>query len=177
MDPAISATSALFVGGLFLLAAGHKLADFDRFQVTVRAYRLVADDMAGFLAGLAVLAEFVVAGMTLSIGASWQQAGLLGAIGLLALYAGIILLNIARGNVAIDCGCLGFTAKAPRLTPALALRNLLLVAIAALALLPVSTRPLTWLDFIAVAGSLASLALLYAGFDLAITLSNKESLS
>lgn len=177
MDPAISATVALFIGGLLMFAAGHKLADFARFQATVRAYRLVADDMAGLLARLAVLAEFVLAGMTMSIGASWQQAGLVGAMGLLTLYAGVILLNIARGNVAIDCGCLGFTARVPRLTRALALRNLLLVAITAIALLPVGIRPLTWLDCVAVAGSLASLALLYAGFDLAITLPNKEALS
>ena len=174
MDPAISATAALFIGGLFLLAAGHKLADFARFQATVRAYRLVADDMAGFLAGLAVLAELVIAGMALSIGASWQQAGILGAMALLALYAGVILLNIARDNVAIDCGCLGFAARAPRLTPALALRNLVLVATGALALLPISARALTWLDFTAMAGCLAMLALLYAGFDLAISQSKKE---
>ena len=177
MDPAISATTALFTGGLFLLAAGHKLADFPRFQATVRAYRIVADDMAGFVAGLAVLVELLIAGLTLSIGASWQPAGIAGAIALLVLYGGVILLNISRGNLAIDCGCLGFTAKAPRLTPALALRNLVLATIAALALVPVSDRALTWLDFTAMAGSLASLALLYAGFDLAIALKKKETLA
>ena len=174
VDPAISATAALFTGGMFLLAAAHKVSDFRRFVATVRAYRIVADDMAAFAGALAVAAELTAGALTLSIGAAWQQVGILLSMALLGAYAGIILLNIARGNVAIDCGCLGFTAKAPRLTTAQALRNGVLIALAGLSLPPVSGRPLEWLDYVAVTASLAALALLYAGFDLAIALSNKE---
>lgn len=177
MDPAISATASLFIGGLLLVAACHKLAVFSRFRATLAAYRLVAGEATGVLAGGAVLAELVLAWMTLSLGAAWQRTGVVGAIALLTLYAGAIVLNLARGNVHIDCGCLGFAGRAPRLTVLLAWRNAVLVAIAAVALVPVAQRPLTWLDLAAIAASLVSLALLYAGSDLAITLSRKESLA
>lgn len=177
MDPAITTTMRLFIGGLLLVAASHKIADFARFRGTLTGYRLVPERATGVLAGGTVLVELVLGGMSLSLGTVWQRAGIAGAIMLLTLYAGVILLNIARGNIHIDCGCLGFTAKAPRLTPFLAWRNAVLVAMGAVALLPAAPRALTWLDLAAIAACLVSFALLYAGSDLAITLSKKDALA
>ena len=176
IDPVISWSASLFTGGLFLAAALHKLADFRRFRATVRAYRIVADDLSGPLAIMAVVAELVSGSLAIAIGTSSHRAGLAGCVGLLAVYGALILFSIARGNSAIDCGCLGFAAWRPRLSNVMVARNLILVAVAAVAMAPVSDRPLLWLDYGAMTATLVMLALLYAGFDLAINLPKKEEL-
>lgn len=177
VDPLFPIGAALFVGGLFVASAAHKLHDLRRFGGTVGAYGVVPTVVVPMVA-LAVATTEVVAGIgTLLIGSRIQPVALSICIALLAFYALLILFSIARGRQTIDCGCLAFGARRPRLRTAMPLRNLIVMIVAFFGLLPTTTRSLIWLDGTALIGGVTMLALLYAGFDLAISLPGKEELA
>lgn len=175
IDPVLSLASSIFVGGLFTAAGLHKLRDPVRFRATLKAYRVLPAATLGVVAPSIGLVEIVAGVSAAIVGTPLRSAGLVACLLLLCAYAGLILFSIARGNRFIDCGCLGFGARRPGLTAAMALRNLAVAVMATAALLPVDSRPLVWLDGIAVPGGVAMLALLYFGFDLVITLPGRAN--
>jgi hypothetical protein len=90
---------------------------------------------------------------------------------ILISYASAIGLNILRGNDRIDCGCLGYLAKAPRLKWAMCLRNAVIALIAIMvASADVSIRSLVWMDFVTIACVLAGLSILYASLEATMAL-------
>lgn len=176
IDPVLALLPAIGAGCLFLSAGVHKLRDFARFVPTLAAYRLLPAGWATVVAQAVIAAEIAAgaAALAMPVSPALGRAGALGCALLLGAYAAAIAINLLRGNTRIDCGCLGFGARVPELRWGLVGRNALLLAAVLAALLPVSPRPLVWLDAVTVLGGLALMALIHAGADMALHLPRKE---
>ena len=112
----------LFIAGVLLQAAAHKLANRLEFQGIVGQYRLVPR-------GFEALAAKAVTGLELIAVVALLLAPLIGAAlaaALLLGYASAIAINLIRGRAHIDCGCGG---ESTPLSPSLVIRNLLMVAL------------------------------------------------
>ena len=171
VDPAILLSIQAGAALLFGMATWHKLAGWPRIAGVIAAYRLAPSNASTAIAGLLVALEMVVA-----VTAMLSPAGLYGAAALLLLYAGAIGLNLGRGNRFIDCGCLGFSRGRPQLRPAMLARNFALAGVALIAATQsVEVRPMLWIDYLSVAGSLLCGALIYAAMEVAMTLPEKDA--
>lgn len=106
LDPAVSWFLGLGLALLFGVAAGHKLADRERFLAVVKNYDLVPERLVP-LAGAAVMAAEIVAIMLLVL-PPVRTPGAYLSVALLAAYALAIAINLLRGRTRIDCGCFGF---------------------------------------------------------------------
>jgi hypothetical protein len=150
------------VGGALLLAsaARHKLRDREGFRAALGGYGLLPERSVPLAADLLVAGELAI-GLALL---ATPRAGI-AAAALLALYAGAVGVNLARGRRHIDCGCGG--APQP-LSAWLVARNVVLAAAFAASALPVYERALVALDAVSVAGGVAALALSWLASDVAI---------
>jgi len=162
MDPVVDLTLRGGLALLFLVAASHKWRDPARFRATLIDYRILPEATAGPVAVLLVGAELAVAVALLT--PAWRTLGLVGACGLLVLYGFAIAVNLGRGRRHLDCGCVGPALRRP-ISVQLVVRNAVLAAGALLALGPVATRPLVWVDALTLAAALASSSALYAAVD------------
>ena len=163
IDTAPQLLASLLFSLLLLMAALHKFSKPLQFRGILAAYRLLP-------AALIPIAAFMIPLLELSLALSWLLPGTLplAAIGtalLLGAYGSAMAINIWRGNTAIDCGCnLAGSKDESRhyLSLGLVLRNGLLAAIAALAVVPANGRALGVLDYVSVALACLVIALLYA---------------
>jgi hypothetical protein len=160
LDPVVTWTLRLVLALLFAGAAWHKLRRPGEFAAAVRAYRLVPDLVVVPVAGLLALGEVAATGLLL--GVTWYRLGAALAAALLALYAGAIAVNLARGRRDLDCGCAGPGARRP-VSGGLVVRNVVLLAGALLLLGHGTGRLMTWLDMTTVLAATATLAALWAG--------------
>lgn len=153
IDPAVDVSLRAALALLLLSAAWHKLHDPGAFRAALAAYRIVPAATAPVVVaaelGAAVALLLPMAGAT----------GPLLAAALLALYGVAIAVNLARGRRHIDCGC-GGPARQP-LAWWLVGRNAVLAAAALACVVPSRPRPLVWIDALTVAGTVATLAMLY----------------
>lgn len=144
LDPLVVAAAIGLTVLVFLRALMHKASDFEGFRQSVTDYRLLPDGLAGVAAiGLGVAEAAVVLGLL------WPDArslAAIGAIGLLAVYAGGMAVNLLRGRTSIDCGCGG---PGQAISWTLVARNAVLAAVAGLVLLPVAPRALGLIDMVA----------------------------
>jgi len=161
LDPAVSWFLGLGLALLFGVAAGHKLADHQRFLAVLKNYDLMPERLVP-LAGAAVVAAEVVAVLLLVL-PPVRTLGAWLAVALLAAYALAIAVNLLRGRTRIDCGCFGF-GRHDRIAWTMVVRNLALVALALALLLPASQRDLVVLDALTVGASLVVVAVLAATF-------------
>jgi hypothetical protein len=161
MDPVVDATLRTALALLFGTAAAHKLADRPRFRAILADYRLLPESLVGPAAMLVAAAELVVAVLLI---APRGGAGPIAAAAVLALYGAAIAINLGRGRRHIDCGCAGPAASRP-LSGWLVARNAVLAGVALIALLPVRTRPLLWIDGLTIVAATATVAALYAALD------------
>ena len=146
VDSAFSVAATMVCGPTigFVLAAAtwHKLAEPDRFRLSIVDYRIVPSAAAPHVARLLVAVEGLLAAMLLVL-PSVREAGL-AAAGLLVLYTAAIGVNLLRGRSDLDCGC-GFE-PAPIGLGKIA-TNLALVAMAlAAALAPPPGGVLVWIS-------------------------------
>ena len=81
-------------------------------------------------------------------------------IALLGVFTGAIVINLARGRTDIDCGCFG-PALRQRLSWWLLVRNGALFALLAIALIPASARPMSFLDLATAGMAAATVVVLY----------------
>jgi hypothetical protein len=91
--------------------------------------------------------------------------------GLLGIYALAIGINIHRGRVHFDCGC-GFGGKSDNeqyLSSGLVFRNVILMALALLVLLPVEVRELGFSDYATLMAALLACLLLFAAANQLLT--------
>jgi len=117
--------STTFMLLLFLSALWHKLADFQRFSGFVADYRLLPAAFAPFAAaGVATVEALTIALLALP---ATRPSGAVAAMTLLAVYAGAIAINAARGRTRLACGCGGADQ---RVGWALVVRNALLMLLA-----------------------------------------------
>jgi hypothetical protein len=161
LDPAVGALLAGAFALLFLSAAFHKLTALEHFGAVLRAYRLLPEALARF-APLVPLTELCV-GAGLLVGALRSSAAAAGAL-LLALYAGAIALNLARGRRDLSCGCGGPNDRRP-IAAWMVWRNLALAALLMLERLPWSTRTTGVADALTIGAGTAVAALLYTSLD------------
>jgi hypothetical protein len=140
-DPVLQGAGAGFFALIFAGAAWHKLRVPAVFRTTLAAYRLVPSNLVSATAASLAAAEPAIAFMLLWTPA--RTAGFLLAAALLALYAGAIGVNLARGRDDIDCGCGG---EAQPLSWALIVRNALLAGLALIWAAPPADRALGPID-------------------------------
>lgn len=156
LDPVIGHAAAAALAVILVTAAIEKLREPALFRDAVENYRVVPPSAAAPLAHALPLLE-ALAGLAL-VPLATRAAGAALALALLALVTTAVAINVHRGRTRIDCGC-GGDQHLP-LGRGLVVRNVGLMAVAALAALPAAPRPTVWLDLAAtVAGALALLAL------------------
>lgn len=141
---------ALIAAGVLLVtfarALWHKLADFGVFAASVADYEIVPRAWAVQVAWGLVAAEAVV---VLGLLAPFtREAAAASAVMLLSLYAFAMAANLLRGHVFIDCGC---GTPGQGLSWFLVARNVLLIGIAGLILLPMTSRQLALADVTVIA--------------------------
>jgi len=163
IDPLLPTAIAFGFAVLFVAAAWHKLSARGRFEAILRDYRLLPEFLVRPVALLMPVVE-----LTLALG--WMsdlstRVTALASAALLATYAFAMAINLMRGRVYIDCGC-GFGASAgeePALSSSMVARNIILIGLALLPLVPATGRDLGITDFVVVLASVLTAILLYAG--------------
>ncbi len=161
LDPLIVKALSAGFGLLLLLAAVHKLSARHQFLATVKDYQLLPDSMAAGIAPVIPLLEiFLGCGWIFFFHPLWIA---MGSAGLFSIYTGAIAINLARGRVHIGCGC-GIAGSAEgdqHLSSGLLVRNGVLILLALLATVPVSSRTLGIIDYATVVSVLLAATLLY----------------
>lgn len=157
MDPLLHWLAATALALLFAAAAVGKLRDLRGFRDVLDAYDLVPRAVTGVLAPALGLVELALA-VALCVPATWFLAAWV-AIALLSVYAAAMGVNLMRGRTQMNCGCMG--AGGDALSPWLVARNLLLLTLPALLLVPQAPRALVWVDAFTLLAGLAALALAY----------------
>lgn len=164
VDPLIVRLISVGFSLLFLLAAAHKLTNFASFRITLADYQMLPPALLDMSARLIPLLEIVLGlGWLLSLPTFHVPV----ATGVL-LYAYLVAMsiNLMRGRSHIDCGC-GFSRSSGsrtvhQLSFGLIIRNLVLVAVALTALMPVGDRSLGMLDFLVLVLAIITAIFLYA---------------
>jgi hypothetical protein len=158
LDPVIDFTLRGLLAAILAIAAIHKLRDRATFEGQLAGYDLLP---AGLIHPASRAIPLIEAAIALFLLARSEHASITATLLLLA-YAGAMGLNLMRGRSDIDCGCGGADGRQV-LHWALVLRNLVLAAGAAAISLPVSPRPLNWLDYpVAAAATLTTIAIYLA---------------
>ncbi|MBQ61315.1 MAG: hypothetical protein CMQ20_03440 [Gammaproteobacteria bacterium] len=142
VDPVISLSIRCAFVLLFAAAAIKKIRNPSLFVFQLEQYQLLPDKWLRISAVSIVLIELGVA--TLMVTPLFFHAVLLGVL-LLGVYLGAMLVNLLRDRAWIDCGCLGTEGEG--LSYWLAFRNLILLTVLLVAVIPVTGRPLLWLDY------------------------------
>ena len=110
----------LTIAVIFALAAFHAMREWAVFGGIVDQYRIAPRRLALIAARILPPLELLAAA-TLVMPATGTAGAMLG-LCLMALFTTAITVNLARGRVSIDCGCGG--ASGQKLSPGLAVRNL-----------------------------------------------------
>ncbi|NDY91241.1 MauE/DoxX family redox-associated membrane protein [Ideonella livida] len=145
LDPVLGHAAAASVGAVLLTGAWAKLKDVALFRAALDNYRLLPDAALAPAALALPLLEAAAGALLLPL--STRALGAVLALALLALVTAAVALRLARGAGRMDCGCGGST-EVP-LSRGLLARNVVLMAVTALAALPAGDRPTVWLDAVA----------------------------
>ncbi|MCP4301369.1 MAG: methylamine utilization protein MauE [Gammaproteobacteria bacterium] len=142
---------------VFVVAVVHKLTAPASFVATMKAYHLLPAGLTAIVGYVLIGAELVtVFALLLN-----NRSGSAAAVVLLAAYTFAILINLLRGRSDIDCGCSGPHLR-QTLSAWLVVRNLGLIALALLTLLPVGpSRALGVLDWFTSFAAAATFGLIY----------------
>ncbi len=146
-DPVASHAVAAALGVLLLLGAWAKLRDIESFRDVLANYELLAPWLIAPVAWVLALAECAAGVLLLPTATRPIGAVLAGVLWLVVTAA--VVLALARGRGGIDCGCGGAQQDVP-LGTGLVVRNLVLLALTAVAAAPIAAREVVWLDFVAV---------------------------
>ena len=163
IDPAITWTIALSIAALLGSAAFHKLGAWQEFCTVVRNYQLLPGPLVSIGAAALIVLEACAA--VLLLFTAQRATGAYLAAALLGAYAGAMTINLLRGRVDLDCGCLGAGRRQP-IRWWMVNRNLILGVVALLAAASPTTRALGGLDALTITGATLSVAALYAAYDL-----------
>jgi hypothetical protein len=163
IDPTITWTIALSVAALLATAAIHKFIAWDDFRAVVRNYELLPDALVSFGAGIVTVLE-ASAAVLLVFSASRASGAYLAAT-LLGVYSGAMTINLFRGRVDLDCGCLGVARRQP-IRWWMVSRNLIIAGVTLLAAARPTPRALGGLDALTITGAALSLTALYVAYNL-----------
>lgn len=165
MDPIYSLTVVMLIAFVFAFAGSHKLMNYARQAAIVADYRVVAAWLVPLLAPLIIVLELAVVVLVLLPGT--RLAGFSLAIGLLLIYMFAIGLNLVRGRTSIDCGC-GWGSHGQQISVWLIVRNMTMIVVIVMALLPSTNRSLHLVDWILAAIAGTALIAIYSIGDLLI---------
>ncbi len=152
---------AWFLAWLFARAACHKVLAPGYYRSVMGRY--VANVGSLLLWPLALSEAAIALALLLP---RWRLPGLLCAAGLLLLYAGLMALQILRGQAAMNCGCSG-PGSPLQLSWALVLRNLVCSGLALLA--ASSAAASGWWASLAAAAIAAGAVLAYLAWEAIIS--------
>lgn len=173
VDPVVSGILRAALAWVFAQAALHKLRDASGFTAIVRGYRLVPEAAAPIVTAALVPCECVAVAALVLPGLAPAGAAMVAL--LLVVYSIAIGINLARGRRDVDCGCLG-PGHRQTLSGWLLVRNAALLGISVAVALPVSTRPLGWLDAVTgMGGALVVVLIFSAGTRLTLTAGSRVS--
>lgn len=174
MDPLLLQIISLGFALLFLIASAHKFSNQRLFRANFEAYEILPK-------GFSNLATHIIPALELLLGIGWLAIGIFAiklgsvtliSIGLLASYILAIGVNLKRGRNYIDCGCSFSNSNASnsengaqQISQGLLFRNIFLIIMAIICLIPVSDRSLHLIDIFGLVLSVAALVLLYATFN------------
>lgn len=163
IDALLTETIAFGIAALFLGAAWHKLSDRIRFSAVLRDYRLLPERLTRPMSALIPLFELAMG--FLWIAGPWRTGVAIASALLLAVYASAIAVNMVRGRTYIDCGCTfgGGADRDQLLSWGLVGRNVVLICLVGITLLPAAQRPLGPGDYLVLATTLIISSVLYAG--------------
>jgi hypothetical protein len=162
LDPGIG---SLIVAGfvvLFASAAFHKLRDLRQFEAAFAAYRLLRLPLRSPVSRILPCLECLVAAGLL-VPDLRGYAGAL-AVGLLAVYAAAIGINLRRGRRDLACGCGGSGEERP-IAWWMVWRNGVLALLLAIAMAPWGARALLPIDWLTIGLALTTLVLCYLSLD------------
>ena len=159
IDPTIDWTISAALALIFTASAAMKFIDLNEFRGAVENYRIVPEQLSGLIALAVPLAE-IVGAIGLLLPAAHRDAAILLSM-LLVVFSASIAINLLRGRRNIDCGCFGPMLR-QQLSWWLPARNLGLIALLAIAILPAHPRSLTPLDLATIVFAATTLALLYS---------------
>lgn len=162
MDPLFTTTIANFLAVLFLLTGMHKVANPEQFKASMAAYQLVTPGVINITALILIVSELSIGGMLLIT--STKQWAAICAMLIFGLYLSVMAVNISRGRKDLHCGCSVLARETPLSYWHLA-RNVILIGLTVLILIPETERALNWLDIIQIAAGVTSLSILYLSVD------------
>lgn len=117
------------VGATYLLAAGLKAWDFNRFIGQILAYQIFSSTDALTVVAFTTLALETFLGLSMVLGSPWRKQVLAASAAMLLFFTGLIVFAWQVHNLK-DCGCFG---KVPMTPPEAIAKNLVLLALTALA--------------------------------------------
>jgi len=158
IDPTIVCTISAALALIFAASAAMKFLDLNEFRGAVENYRIVPEQLSGVIALAVPIAE-IVGAIGLLLPTMHRGAAIL-LLMLLIVFSAAVAINLLRGRRNIDCGCFGPMLR-QQLSWWLPARNLALIAMLAIAILPAYARSLTPLDLATIILAATALALLY----------------
>ena len=163
IDPLIIRVLMIALGLMLVGAAWHKLSSVQKFAAIVADYRLLPP-FAVPLASWLIPATEILLGLALLAGVATALVAPLTAL-MFLVYGLAIAVNLLRGRLHISCGCgLGNSSGENQpLSWVLVIRNILLMVLALLPLLPATGRALAPLDWFTLVAALSASCLLYFG--------------
>src|ERR1700687_6358891 len=105
IDPVLGWMAEAAAAAIFVASGALKFYDLETFRGAVTNYRLLPEWLAPPVAWVVPVVESAAALGLLLIPIRASSALVL--IGLLGLFTGAIVINLARGRTDIDCGCFG----------------------------------------------------------------------
>ncbi|HWY96009.1 MAG TPA: MauE/DoxX family redox-associated membrane protein [Steroidobacteraceae bacterium] len=174
MDYAVSffmlgEVARLTTAAIFAVAAFHAMSEWTVFGGIVEQYRIAPRRLA--LMAARVLPPLEVAAAAALVLPMTSGIGAVAGLCLMALFTTAITVNLARGRVSIDCGCGG--ASGQKLSPGLAVRNLVVAFGLVIALMAPPRGEVDSVSAIGVIG--ASLALIGLYFAVNQLMTNNQA--
>lgn len=159
LDPVFNWIAALALVQLFASAAWHKLSDFDSFKRILANYQIISHSGLPILAkGVIVLELLAVALLAIP---DFRVIGSIIAIALLSSYAIAMSSTLIKGRRLADCGC-HFGKQSQPVSWFLVVRNTLLIALGVFLIIPITARPMNFLDFGSILFAFALCPLIYS---------------
>ena len=159
IDPTIGWTISTALSMIFVASAVMKLIDLNEFCGAVENYRIVPEQISRVVAILVPIAE-ITGALGVIIPNTHRGAAMLLSM-LLIVFTTAIAINLLRGRRNIDCGCFG-PALRQQISWWLPARNLAMLAMLGVVMMPVSPRRLAPLDLATIFLAGTTLAVLYS---------------
>lgn len=141
IDPLVQHTVLFGFALVYGCSAIHKIRHYVIFRGTLENYRLIPAGLSSAATIMLIAAELITALLLLT---PMYLAGVAVGLSLQVAYCLAISVNLARGRVHIDCGCMG--ADGEGISIFHAVRNVLLAVLLASAALPPVIREMGILD-------------------------------